>query len=91
MAESMAKFKASQETEIRALFDGDLGYKSRSKSFRLEIPPHRFNDIADIVSSHIGICSPTHATISYAFGAVEFTVYSILNSLKRRMSDYAPA
>ena len=88
MAESMAKFKASQETEI--VLCSTLGYKSRSKSFRLEIPPHRFNDIADIVSSHIGICSPTHATISYAFGTVEFTADSMLDGLKRRLLDYAP-
>ena len=69
----------------------ELGYKSRSRIIRLEVPPHRFNDIADIISSHIGICSPTHATIGYAIGTVEFTAYSILNSLKRRMLDYAPA
>ena len=89
MAESKAKFKASRKWIVLCSI-GELGYKSRSRSVWLEVSPHRFNDIADIVSSHIGICSPTHATIGYAIGTVEFTADSMLDGLKRRLLDYAP-
>ena len=30
---------------------GELGYKSRSRIIRLEVSPHRFDDIANIIST----------------------------------------